>query len=66
MTLFRLLVLGLLIVLIYRTIRDAFAAVWNRLSQGGPRASGRSGKKSSSWNLDESQIQDAEFQDLDK
>jgi len=64
MTLFRLLALGLLIVVIYRAIRDAMATVLDRFRQDKTEVSGKPRKKPP-WDVDASQIQDAEFQDLD-
>lgn len=64
MMLFRFLALGLLIVVVYRTIRNAMAAVLGHLRQGKTEVSGKP-KKKPSWDVNESQIQDAEFQDLD-
>ncbi len=56
--LFRIFTLGLLFILAFHAIRNALRTLLGRSRPGSP-------SKKSSLNLDESQIQDAEFQDLE-
>ena len=60
---FRLFMLGLVFVLAYRLVRDVLKAVRSEFQQRNPQVRGR-GKKPP-LDLDESQIQDAEFQDIE-
>ena len=61
--LFRLFLLALLLVLIFRVIRKVLAALLYRQRLRSHRA--RDDRKKPTLELDESQIQDAEFHDID-
>ena len=56
--LFRIFILGLLFILAFQAIRNVLGTLLGRSRPAPP-------PKKSSLNLDESQIQDAEFQDLE-
>ena len=61
--LFRFFLIGLALALIYRMIRDVLRAVLSPFRQHDPGVRGKG--KRPPLNLDESQIQDAEFQDIE-
>ena len=63
--LYRLFMFGLLIALLFRLIRGLLGTVLSRLFQGpAPDANGQTQEKPS-LDLDETQIRDAEFRDLE-
>ena len=63
MTLLRLLLVGIALVLIYRAVRRALRDALSTVRKAGPKVSGK--PKKPALDLDESQIQDAEFRDID-
>jgi len=63
MTLLRLLLVGLAFALIYRAVRRALRDALSTVLRAGEKVSGKPRKPE--VNLDESQIQDAEFRDID-
>ena len=63
MLVFRYLVLGALIALVYRMLRGCADSFLHQFHPHDSKPQGKARKPA--WDLDESQIQDAEFQDLD-
>ena len=61
--LFRFFLIGLALVLIYRMIRDVLRAILSPFRRHDSQVRGR--EKKPPLDLDESQIQDAEFQDIE-
>ena len=63
MSALRYIIYGMLVVLVYRILKNGMNAILHQLHRDDTEVSGK--PKKPPWDLDESQIQDAEFQDLD-